>query len=129
MDRAARYRRKVLGPSTWFKKERQEEQNMMMNQEGAEPERDQRPEPVGYKTRRNRNTKNKTRKGKTWADGIEDKLSAVLKIPKVKIVERAGRTIQDILGKPDPWAGQACGRDCWICENTSKEGMKSRQQK
>ena len=88
------------------------------------------------------------RKGKTWAEGVEatlfvpytpksalarelqemdDQFSNMMKIPRVKIIERAGRTIMDILGRPDPWAGQDCGRKgCWPCSNISKEGKKSK---
>jgi hypothetical protein len=42
---------------------------------------------------------------------------------KLKIVERAGLQLEDILHKADPWQGQDCGRDkCLLCLTKQKTG-------
>ena len=54
----------------------------------------------------------------------EDKISKALKLPRVKIVERGGKTLMDMLARPNPWASQPCGREgCWVCK--TEEGQKS----
>ena len=147
MDREKRDIRKVLGPSNWFRKEREDDGEEVE----SEKEKGRPYEGIhrGPSTKRHkRGVKLGKRKGKTWAEGVEatlfvpytpksalarelqemeDQFSEMMKVPRIKIIERAGRTIMDVLGRPDPWAGQDCGRKgCWPCSGTSKEGMKSK---
>ena len=40
---------------------------------------------------------------------------------KIKIVERTGRKVIDVLHKADPWQGKDCGRpQCILCETKMK---------
>ena len=49
-----------------------------------------------------------------------------MKLPRIKIIERGGITIQRMLERPDPWGGEPCGReDCWICTSSHEESGKS----
>ena len=42
---------------------------------------------------------------------------------RIKIVERSGRRLEDILSSKDPWKGQDCGRpNCFICSTKSITG-------
>ena len=42
---------------------------------------------------------------------------------RIKIVEKVGTKLVDILHKADPWVGGDCGRKmCMICETKKKEG-------
>ena len=47
---------------------------------------------------------------------------------KLKIVEKVGMKLVDLLHKADPWAGEDCGRKrCLICETKVKEGKQNSQ--
>ena len=47
---------------------------------------------------------------------------------KLKIVEKVGMKLVDILHKSDPWAGEECRRQgCLLCETKQKEGKKNAQ--
>ena len=47
---------------------------------------------------------------------------------KIKIVERSGRKLVDILHRADPWQGQDCGRpQCLLCETKIKTEKNLRQ--
>ena len=46
----------------------------------------------------------------------------------LKIVEKGGTKLVDILHKANPWAGQDCGRDrCLLCTSKKREGKKNTQ--
>ena len=59
--------------------------------------------------------------------GEEDKLSDLHQVARVKVVERGGTRLADILGRKDPWARSHCGKgDCLICcAKAKKEGTPS----
>ena len=47
---------------------------------------------------------------------------------RLKIVEKVGVKLVDILHKADPWAGEQCGRSgCLMCETKVKEGKTNSQ--
>ena len=47
---------------------------------------------------------------------------------RLKIVEKVGVKLVDILHKSDPWAGQDCGREgCLLCDTKKKEGKSNSQ--
>ena len=46
---------------------------------------------------------------------VEDNIAQVTG-NRVKVVERSGTTIRQLLVKSNPWAGGHCGRDCMVCE-------------
>ena len=49
---------------------------------------------------------------------------------KVKVVERNGQQVHQILTNPDPWDGEACERhDCLQCQGSSKDKAESRMSK
>ena len=48
---------------------------------------------------------------------------------RLKMVEKAGTKIGDILTDGDPWSGQDCSREtCWLCETKLKTGKNKRQE-
>ena len=47
---------------------------------------------------------------------------------RMKVVEKGGIKLVDLLHKANPWAGQDCGRDrCMLCTTKKKEGKKFSQ--
>ena len=47
---------------------------------------------------------------------------------RLRIVERAGLKLEDILNEAKPWLGQVCKRDkCLLCLNKSRTGKNSTQ--
>ena len=57
----------------------------------------------------------------------EEKMSEITGY-KIKIVERGGTKLVDILHKANPWAGQDCNREgCMMCETKRLEGKKNSQ--
>ena len=47
---------------------------------------------------------------------------------RIKIVEKGGTKLVDILHKANPWAGEDCTRPgCLLCESRKEEGRKDRQ--
>ena len=47
---------------------------------------------------------------------------------RIKVVEKGGTKLVDLLHKAKPWAGQDCGRArCMLCETKKKEGKKNSQ--
>ena len=52
----------------------------------------------------------------------EDNFAALHKIPRVKVIERGGSKLQDLMWKKDPWSRTTCGKaDCLICCSKSKK--------
>ena len=46
----------------------------------------------------------------------KDEFARLHSVARVKIIERGGCKVKDILGKKDPWASTGCGRqDCMVC--------------
>jgi hypothetical protein len=46
---------------------------------------------------------------------------------RLKIVEKGGTKLVDIIHKANPWACQDCGREiCLLCTSKKREGKKSR---
>ena len=61
------------------------------------------------------------------AKNIREKLAELEKVGriKLKIVERTGDKLSDILHKSDSWADEDCGRpDCIICSSVGENGKK-----
>ena len=47
---------------------------------------------------------------------------------RIKIVERGGKKLVDILHKANPWAGQDCQREgCLLCKTKIDEGLTGRE--
>ena len=46
---------------------------------------------------------------------------------RMKIVEKAGIKLQDMLTSSDPWSGEDCGRDCMLCTTKTITGKKLSQ--
>ena len=47
---------------------------------------------------------------------------------KLKVVERAGTKLEDILHMSDPWQGIDCGRrSCFLCTTKTKTGKNTSQ--
>ena len=70
--------------------------------------------------------------GSELARRIRDKLEKIEKVGrlKVKIVERAGDKIVDLLHRSNPWNDADCKRkDCLICESTGENERKGKCKK
>ena len=40
----------------------------------------------------------------------------------IRVVERSGEKIEDILHKSNPWDGEPCGRECCVfCDSSDKK--------
>ena len=51
----------------------------------------------------------------------EDSFSTLHRCARVKVVERGGTCLHDILGRKDPWARSNCGKpDCMVCCSKSR---------
>jgi hypothetical protein len=46
---------------------------------------------------------------------------------RLKIVERSGTKLENVLAKADPWQGQDCGRDCLLCLTKQRTGKQTTQ--
>ena len=60
----------------------------------------------------------------TLAKRIREKLEMLSKISSlsVRVVERSGEKVEDILHKSNPWDGEPCGREgCIFCESEDKK--------
>ena len=61
------------------------------------------------------------------AKRIREKLEMLEKLSNlsVRVIERAGEKIEDILHKSNPWKGENCGRKgCIFCESVKKQLVK-----
>ena len=105
---AARKRKKLLGPGNWFKPKRREKRK----QKGKKADKEE-PEivtvlfvpqtPGGELSKR--------------LQRAEEKISK-LTGEKIRMVERAGRTVKQLLHRSNHWSGGVCGRDkCLPCLN------------
>ena len=51
----------------------------------------------------------------------EDELSRMFGWPRVKVIERAGTALENLLYSKNPWGQEVCGRtDCHVCREGSK---------
>ena len=132
-----RCRKKLMEKTTWYKKRKRGEQ------EDEDKEKE-----IGVKPKRFKNMKEEKRNPKKQ----QEKAKAVLFTPytnhselakklreaeekleeltgyRLKIVERAGFKLEDLLHKSDPWQGQDCGRElCLLCETKQKTGKQKSQ--
>ena len=52
----------------------------------------------------------------------EDNFSKLHRVPRVRIIERGGKKLKDLLGKKDLWATTDCNKlDCMICTSQTKK--------
>ena len=57
----------------------------------------------------------------------EDKLESLTGY-RLKVVERTGAKLEDLLHTSDPWRGQDCGRElCMLCSTKEKTGKLRKQ--
>ena len=53
----------------------------------------------------------------------EDRFIATTKLKRIRIVERGGTKLKDLLCSRDPWEGKRCEReDCLPCSGDENEG-------
>ena len=59
---------------------------------------------------------------KTLLQKVDDKLSATLRRPRIRFVEKGGTQVARDVGKPNPWASDFyCSRkDCQVCSGRSQ---------
>ena len=52
----------------------------------------------------------------------ENEYCKLMKLPRVRVVERVGRKLNSILSHTDPWSGASCQRaDCLVCSTQDSE--------
>ena len=130
-------RRKLLAKTSWYKKkrkrdeedEKEERENhgkRRKNENEIKEEKEERKEEKNVKAvlfapyTRNSALAMKLREA-------EERL-ATLTGYKLKVVERAGTKLEDILTKSNPWQGIDCGRKlCLLCETKEKTGKNKGQ--
>ena len=141
-----RCRKKLLEKVTWYKAKRKREgENEMQSEQQSSPRkririelREQEQQPT-----ENMNTKNEMHKehvkavmfvpytvGSILAKKMRDAENTLQEMTgyRLKIVERAGTKLVDVLTKADPWQGQECGRDkCLLCITKQRTGKQSTQ--
>ena len=118
-----RYKKKLLGKANWFKKTKEEDQHQTQ-QMGRRKRtlwrtRDTEPAPPVTSV---------LFVPKTQSSGLakrlqeaEHRLAAVTR-ERVRVVERGGKGVLQLLHTNDPFAGASCGRvSCIPCKNSEKE--------
>ena len=111
-----RRKKKVLAKGNWFKKKRKrggEKESFLTNRKKKEKIKKNEPETVTVmfvpQTPHGELAKRLQKE--------EDKIAKMTK-ERIKIVERSGTTIKQILHKSNPWASGHCNRvDCLMCAN------------
>ena len=116
---AGRYKKKLLGKSTWFKKTKDNDQQFQGRRRrrrmsgGAEPA-----PPVTSVLFVPKTQDSGLARG---LQEVELRLSAITK-ERVRVTERGGKSLLQLLHTNDPFAGAPCGRDtCIPCNNSDKE--------
>ena len=112
---AARQRKKLLNKTTWFKTSRKAvEESVMGGKAGRK---------VTGKAEQKTEVSTVLFVERTWNGELARRLKLAeagiseLTGDRVKVVEKSGTTLKDLLHQSNPWAGQDCGReDCMICE-------------
>ena len=135
---ASRTEAKLLEKTSWFKGDKKRKQENMESKYQYQPQQPQ------AKRRR----KGKMANGK----GGSKEIKSVMFIPytahselatrmreneemmkemtgyRIKIVEKTGVKLVDMLHRANPWAGEECGRNrCLLCETKKREGKKNSQ--
>ena len=130
-----RCRKKLLEKTSWYKAKRKRED-----------------EEMGERKKRKKLWKGKENNGEKREDPNQGKAKAVLFAPythhstlardlrqaelkleeltgyKLKVVERAGMRLEDLLCKADPWQGKDCCREaCLLCKTKEKTGKNKSQ--
>ena len=123
-----RARKKLTGKEDWFKKQRKRERDEYDEEETDRERKKRKKEPREEEERQARTVSVMfvpyTRGGELAKRlrEVEEQQARQTGI-KIKIVERTGRRIVDILHKADPWQGQDCGREgCLLCQTKQKTG-------
>ena len=58
-----------------------------------------------------------------WIQEEEDKFTKGTKLKRIRVVERGGSKLKDLLGCSDPWVGARCERtDCLPCQGKEEDG-------
>ena len=115
---ASRHKKKILSKTTWFKNKKEEdnEREAGNRRPGSKSKkRLEKPEGQGE-------VATVLFVERTWHGELARRLRQAetdlynLTGDKIKIVERTGTTLKDLLHNTNPWAGQNCGRKgCMIC--------------
>ena len=128
-----RHRKKILGKSTWFKKKRDNKEQV-------------RTDNTGEKDKTNRKRKRKETTDKTEKDNADREPTTVLFVPrtkggklaqllkdkerelnkfsthKIRIVEKNGDKLEDILVRKDPFGDSKCEKEtCLMCRTNDKD--------
>ena len=106
---SARIKKKLLSPSNWFKPNKSKQ--AAKNRKNKKKTNTTDPEVVTVLF------VSQTPGGKLskQLQKVEERISKLTK-EKVRMVERAGRTVKQLLVRSNPWAGGVCGRElCLLC--------------
>ena len=122
----SRVERKLTEKYNWFRKKRKEDEKEE-NKLGVKEERKSSAQVVKQERKEDDMPKSVLFVQHTINSGLAKELRKVVNELKpwtnigIKVVERSGERIQDILHKSDPWESRDCGReDCAPCLSSSK---------
>ena len=134
----SRYKKKLLGKTTWFlhsKKEESEEENNISKESTRFGKKENKDKSTPDRDKENRENKEQeistvlfvpqTERGElaNRLRAVEKELSKLCG-DRVKIVEKAGMSLKSVLVKPNPWANMHCGRrECLPCGDVKSQGM------
>ena len=115
---AGRYKKKLLGKSNWFKKTKDNDQQFQGRRRRRRMSGDAEPAPPVTSVLFVPKTQDSG-----LARGLQEvelRLSAITK-ERVRVTERGGKSLLQLLHTNDPFAGAPCGRDtCIPCNNSDK---------
>ena len=130
---SSRCRRELLANVTWYKKRKREEGEEEGEEEGGDrygrrkiqkKENGEKAQPVSNQPAKAVMFTPYTTQSilaKRMREAEEKLLS--LTGYKIKIVERAGSSLEDLLHRADPWQGRDCGREnCLLCTTKNNTG-------
>ena len=142
---ATRCRKKLLEKANWFKAKRKREDDHQEERRASPKKRirlghqDKDQEQIRDKNKDNNNSMKENVKavmfvpfteGSALAKRMREAESSLQDMTgyRLKIVERAGTKLEDILTKADPWQGQDCGRPmCLLCQTKQRTGKHTSQ--
>ena len=129
-----RYRKKLLGKSTWFQDKKKSQDNKTPNQRAQPPSEKSRSKVKSSKEHAVAATTTVLFVPQTPFGNLANKLrKAELELfklcgTKVKIVERAGTSLKSLLSRPNPWGNLTCNREkCLTCKTEKNEGLCSKR--
>ena len=146
---AGRCRKKLLEKVTWYKTKRKRDGDEETDEQQHSPRKRMKRDAPGQRDQQQPRDTNKTKTN--TSEMHKENVKAVMFVPyivdsmlakrirdventlqemtgyRLKIVERSGTKLEDVLAKADPWQGQECCRKCLLCLIKQRTGKQSTQ--